>query len=89
MNRELRRKQQKELKSKLTDEQFKMIYDRAFHEMVEQRVSEIWEKMSPLLVETMRENRISEDRIRKILTLFLEKTKKVYGGEKKNERLSK
>lgn len=51
--------------------------------MVEQRVSEIWEKMSPLLVKIMRENRISEERIRKILLEFLEETKKVYGGEKK------
>lgn len=78
----------RQLKEKLTDEQFQKLYDRAFHERVEERVSEIWEKMSPLLVKIMRENRISEERIKKILYEFLEETKKVYGG-KKNEGLSK
>jgi len=85
MNRAMRRKMEKQLKGKLTDEQFQKIYDRAFHERVEERVSEIWEKMSPLLVKIMRENRISKERIRKILMEFLNEIKKEFGGNKNED----
>lgn len=87
MNRAMRRKMDKHLKTKLTDEQFQKLYDRAFHDRVEERTMEIWEKMSPVLIEIMRANKISQDRVKKILTEFYFEIKKQFGGAN-DERLS-
>lgn len=87
MNRAMRRKMDKQLRAKLTDEQFQKLYDRAFHDRVEERTMEIWEKMSPVLIEIMRANKISQDRVKKILTEFYFEIKKQFGGAN-DERLS-
>ncbi|MFT9496626.1 hypothetical protein [Anaerosolibacter sp.] len=80
MNRKMRRKQDKKLKKILTDEQFSELKEEATNQIVEQKVDDIWRKMSGVLVQIMRENRISQERIAKIVSEFSEEIEKQFGG---------
>lgn len=94
LNRAQRRKRDKLFKSKLTNEQFEALQEEAQTRMIADRVAsgvqEIWGKFSLVLIERMRANRISEERINKIINEAMaefENQLEMEGG--KNEKLSK
>lgn len=82
LNRQQRRKLNKETKTKLTDKQYKDFMQQANEETIKLEVNKkldrIWTEIEKYLIESMRENRISEERIAKILAGVLEKTKKAH-----------
>lgn len=80
MNRKMRRKQDKKLKKILTPEQFSELKEEATNQIVEKKVDDIWRKMSGVLVQIMRENRISQERIAKIVGEFSVEIEKQFGG---------
>lgn len=89
MNRQQKRKMFKEARSKLTDEQFERYKNMAVNETinfeVERRVSDIWRKMSGELINIMRTNRISEERIKKIVSEFAEEMEKQFKNENEGD----
>ncbi|KXZ40033.1 hypothetical protein SAMN05661008_01507 [Alkalithermobacter thermoalcaliphilus JW-YL-7 = DSM 7308] len=83
MNRKYRRMRDKELRKKLTQEQYEDLRSKAQEEHAERKAYEIFSTLCEKLRKVMRDNKISEQRIEKIFTDFLEEIK----GEK-NEKLS-
>lgn len=91
MNRATRRKTDKELRSKLTDEQYKNFKDKAIQEYIESEIEKGRNKTTLMLTESLEEvlskkdYRISEDRKNRILNDFLEtldkKVKQIKGSE--------
>jgi len=85
MNRAMRRKMDKQLRTKLTDEQFQELKSKTISEMIDievkRRLDDTWSKMSSVLIEIMRKNRISQERIHKIVSEFSEEIYKRYGRD--------
>ncbi|WIF95147.1 hypothetical protein [Caminicella sporogenes] len=90
MNRAMRRKKEKMLKRSLTKEQFERLHDEAINLVVQRKVGEIWQKMSPFLIKAMRNNRVSEERVAKIINEFYDMVQNEFGeGGNDSEGLSK
>lgn len=75
-NREQRRKIDKKAKSKLTPEQYqdykKWALDETIKTEVDRRVKEMFESLINDIIQAMKEHRISEERIGKIVDRVLE-----------------
>jgi hypothetical protein len=78
MNRAIKRKMDKNLKSKLTDDQYKDFKDKTVQEYIEKEIRKSREKTALLLSESLtevlskKEYRISENRKNNILIDFIE-----------------
>lgn len=90
MNRTMRRKLEKQAKRKLTDEQFKEYKNMAFNEIMEleviRRCDNVWRKMSKVMIEVMRENRISEERTEKMVKAMAERLRQIVDEEKGGDK---
>lgn len=62
----------KNAKSKLTNKQFEKLNNQAITEIVHKEVNMICKKMGDVLIDVMRENRISEQRTVRIIDQFYE-----------------
>jgi hypothetical protein len=80
---------EKQLKKKLTDEQFSQLSNKVIEQSVENKVSRIWDTMSGELIRIMRKHRISEERVSAICTEFHETMIKKFGEVKGDEGLFK
>lgn len=89
MNRERRRQIERQLKKKLTDEQFLQLRNEVIQKSVEDKVSRMWEIMSGELIQIMRRHRISEERVAAICTEFHDIMIHKFGEGKEDEGLSK
>ncbi|SCG82711.1 hypothetical protein DW1_1138 [Proteiniborus sp. DW1] len=93
MNRTQRRKTEKNLKKIMTDKQLKNLKEDISNEFiskkVEERFNHTWEKFGTILLETMREFRISQERINQIVTTAYNRLEEELKGAGKNEGLSK
>ncbi|MHC1681362.1 MAG: hypothetical protein AB6733_00115 [Clostridiaceae bacterium] len=91
MNRATSRKMNKKVKQKLTDEQFKKFTAEAqleyIKEEVDRRTLRVIKDIIALLPEVLRENRISEQRVEKILQEFTSKFKNQYAEVRVDEGL--
>lgn len=80
MNRKMRRQTDKMAKGKLTDSQFKAFKDNTIqqvaYDMANKIIDKTWFKLEQFLRISMRENRISEERIDKVLDGLINKSKK-------------
>lgn len=87
MNRQQRRSTSKEAKKKLSNEQFKAFKDMANEKVIsmetDRRVTETFNKFTKDLIVAMREHRISEDRIFKVVKRTLEIGKERQANEKR------
>lgn len=88
MNRARRRQIEKQLKRRLTDEQFLQLKNEVIQQSIEDRVARIWDVMSGELIRIMRANRISEERVSKICTEFKCKMLEKFGEGSEDEGLS-
>lgn len=97
MNRAMRRKADKDLRSKLTNQQYKDFKNKAIEEYIQEEIKKGRDKTTEILSESLqdvlskKEYRISESRRNCILDDFIEtldrKVQEVKGA-RKNERLS-
>lgn len=89
MNRQRRRQIEKQLKGKLTENQFEQLKSNVIEQTVENKVSRIWDIMSGELIRIMRKHRISEERVSAICTEFHEIMVKKFMEVKGDEGLFK
>lgn len=93
MNRKQRRRTEKNLKKIMTDKQIKNLKEDISNEFIEKKVEErfnrTWEIFGKILLETMREYRISQERIRQIISTAYQRLEEELKGEKNSEGLSK
>ncbi|SHF16816.1 hypothetical protein [Caloramator proteoclasticus] len=86
MNRAMRRKMEKQVRSKLTDKQFQEYKNWSVNATIEEEVvrrcDNVWGKMTKALIEVMRENRISEERTQKMLEEMAKRLRKIVNEEK-------
>lgn len=79
MNRKNRRHMDKLAKGKLTDKQFSDFKEKTIQQVAavtaDKIIDKTWQKLELFLRESMRENRISEERINKVLDGLIEKSK--------------
>lgn len=75
-NRQQRRKLSKKVKAKLTPEEYqdykKWVLDETVKAEVDRRVKEMFESLMNDIIQSMKEHRISEERIKKIVDRVLE-----------------
>lgn len=93
MNRANRRKMNKKIKKVMTDKQIESFKEDISNEFVakkvEERFNHTWERFGTILLETMREYRISQERINQIVATAYSRLEEELKGAGKNEGLSK
>mgnify|MGYP000677873764 CR=1 FL=1 len=92
MNRKQRRQTERKLKKIMTDEQLKKLKEDISNEFIEKKVEErfqrVWETFGKILLETMREYKISQQRINQIVATAYQRLEEELRGTSRNERLS-
>lgn len=93
MNRNQRRKTEKKMKKIMTDKQIESFKEDISNDFIEKKVEErfqrIWGMFGKILLETMREYRISQERIHQIVATAYSRLEEELKGEKNSEELSK
>lgn len=91
MNRETRRKKNKQLRKKLTDKQYKDLLanadERIINEEVDRQMERVITHMCDVIFDTLRANKISERRATKILKEIVDNVYKSV-EDLKNEKIS-